>query len=610
MREQRFESTSTNIEKRTISGALSSEATVMRHYGTEVLRHTKEAINLERAQHGIPLLFNHDPSKPIGRVDNFRLDSDGKTRGDLSFSNNKNAQDIWPDVRDDFLNGISLGYLIDDYIETKTGIEAVRWTPKEVSIVAIEADINAGVNRNDPSITLKEGNKMSDIDKKTLTAAAVEAYKTEQATRKAEINQVFENYTGQEYAQLKIRALETDTFTPDQARKELLDLVGRNVTSNTVIIQGGDESEKFTRAVQDSLLVRVGSHTDKQVISNIRQNEFFGLSMVDIARECLQRNNLYKRGMNKMQIVGEALSMRALFGVADFPDLLANTANASIQKAYEETPETWRQWASVGNLSDFKLTDRPNLSAFDDLPIVADKADYTEGSFSDLKESMQLATYGKLFRLTRQAIINDNLDGLGRIPASMARAAARTIGTLVYNVLINNALMNQDSVAVFASAHNNDNDDPLLGVTNAQIEAGILAMALQTDPSGNATLGMFPSFLIVPTSYASNARTVMAAEYEPGTAPGNLQPNPHRGLMQVVSEHRLEAETDKPWFMVADKNVSETVEVAFLDGQDSPTLEQHDPFTYDGVTFKVRIDAAAQAIDYRGMQRFSDLTPV
>ena len=332
--------------------------------------------------------------------------------------------------------------------------------------------------------------------------------------------------------------------------------------------------------------------------------------MIDIARACLERNGILKRGMSQMDIIGEAMVMRAIHGVADFPNLLANVANSSIQMAYEEAEETWRLWARVGNLSDFKLTDRPNLSAFEDLPVVLDKADYTEGSFSDLKESMQLATYGRIFKLTRQAMINDNLDGLGRIPASMARAAARTVGTLAYNVLINNAAMNQDAEAVFSAAHTNDNDDPgSVGVTNAQIATGKLAMSKQTDPSGNATLGIKPSFLLLPTSMADNGRVVMNAEYEPGTAPGNLQPNPHKGLMQVVEEHRLEAETDKPWFMVASKAAAETVEVAFLDGQDSPTLEQDDPFTYDGVTFKVRIDAAAQAIDFRGMQRFSNLTP-
>ena len=41
-------------------------------------------------------------------------------------------------------------------------------------------------------------------------------------------------------------------------------------------------------------------------------------------------------------------------------------------------------------------------------------------------ESIQLATYGKMFSITRQAIINDDLTAFTDIPRKMGRAAART----------------------------------------------------------------------------------------------------------------------------------------------------------------------------------------
>ena len=613
-RATRFNSSDLDTENRTVAAALSSETEVQRFFGTEVLLHEKGAIDLSRAKHGIPLLFNHDPSKPIGRVDNVRLANDGKLRGELTFSNNSLANEIFRDVSEDFLNGVSIGYRIEEFTETDQGIKATRWSLHEASIVAIEADTNAGINRSlDNNENIKtEDSKMSDTDKKKIAADAVTAFKAKEATRQADVKACFKNHTGADFDALESRAIADTDFTPDQVRQEMLTLLGKDTAAaGASTSYGEDEGEKMQRGIEEALKCKVGAETDKSVILSARSNEFFGFSMMDIARVCLERSGHKMRGKSNMQIMGDAFTMgqRAIHGVVDFPNILANVSNASMQMAYEEADETWRKWARVGNLSDFKLTDRANLSAFEDLPVVADKEDYTEGSFSDLKESLQLATYGRLFKLTRQAMINDSLDGLGRIPQSMGRAAARTVGTLAYNVLINNMAMNQDGLPVFDDGHDNDVDSGGSAPTNGLVEQGILNMALQQDPSENATLGITPQFLVVPTSMASSSRVLMSGEFEPGTAPGNLQPNPHRGIMEVVSEHRLERDADKPWFMIAGQNNAETVEVAFLNGADSPTLEQEDPFVYDGVTFKVRIDAAAQAIDFRGMQRFTDQTP-
>lgn len=597
-------------EKRAISAALSSETVVKRLFGTEKLLHRKDSINLEYAQaNGLPLLFHHDPTKPIGRVRNIKLDNDGKLRGQMLFSDNPKAQEIYNDVRADMLTDVSIGYTVDEYDETRTGIEATRWTPREVSITAIPHDAAVGVGRSlDLNDNPKRGDTMSDQDKKAIANAAVEDYKAREKTRKADIEAVFveTKLSGEKYDALKTRAFDDESMTVDQVRGELLKLVSHEAQSHSSpnIQFGTDGADKFQRAVEDSLKVRTDQCRDDNIIKNIRTNEFFGFSMVEIARRCLEVNGLLKPGMTRMEVLGTALTMRAIHGVADFPNILANVANGSMQLAYEEAPETWRMWCRVGNLSDFKVTDRPNLSAFDDLPIVADKNSYTYGSFSDLKETIQLATYGKIFQITRQALINDNLDGLGRIPAAMGRAAARTVGALPYNILEANAAMNQDATALFAAGHNNDNDDNGQGPTVPHVETGRVAMANQTDPSGNASLGILPRWLIVPTEYGTQARNLMKAEYEPGTAPGNLQPNPFQNAMDVIEEHRIDP---GDWFMAGGIGQIETIEVAFLDGQDSPTLEQDDPWTYDGTEMKVRIDAAAQALEFRGLQRFSNL---
>ncbi|RLC36590.1 hypothetical protein DRH27_05010, partial [Candidatus Falkowbacteria bacterium] len=421
----RLESVKVNETNRSVSAALSAGAIVKRWFGNEKLVISKESVNLERAAHGLPLLFNHDPQKPIGRVNNVRVDTDNVLRGDLEFSNNELANSVYRDVSEDFLNDVSIGYRITEHLEKDDGIEVTRFDLYEASIVTIPADINAGVNRSiDYNQNLKpnEGLKMSDQEKATIAADAVSAYQATEKTRQADINLAFtDSYRGAEFDELKTRALADDKFTVDMVRKELLDMIGKNTQSVSDVAAHirEDEGDKLTRGITEALTVKIGTNRDDKIITGIRGNEFFGMSMVEIARICLSRSGIKPKSNSRMDIVGDALSMRVMQGVASFPGILENIAHGSMQLAYEEAEETWRTWARIGSLTDFKSASRPNLSAFDSLPVVPDTEEYTFGSFGDINEHIQLATYGKLFEISRQALINDDLDGLARIPGAM-----------------------------------------------------------------------------------------------------------------------------------------------------------------------------------------------
>ncbi|HBP3303557.1 TPA: Clp protease ClpP, partial [Pseudomonas aeruginosa] len=78
--------------------------------------------------------------------------------------------------------------------------------------------------------------------------------------------------------------------------------------------------------------------------------------------------------------------------------------------------------------------------------------------------------------------------------------------------------------------------------------------------------------------------------------------NPIRAFAQVIGEPRLDDSSATAWYMAAKKG-SDTIEVAYLDGVDTPYLEQQEGFTVDGVASKVRIDAGVAPLDFRGLQK-------
>lgn len=351
-----------------------------------------------------------------------------------------------------------------------------------------------------------------------------------------------------------------------------------------------DEDDKFRAGVASGMLIRAG------LTGNDQTNEFRGYSLIEIARAALQRKNVSLKGLDKMAVVAAAFT----HGTSDFTQLLADVATKSMLRGYDEAEETFQKWTSVGNLPDFKAAHRVDLNSFPTLAKVEPGAEYTYATVGDRGETIQLATYGKMFSINRQAIINDDLDAFTRIPNKMGRAAVRTVGNLVYAVLTGNPTMS-DGVALFHATHAN-----LLtaaAISTAAIDAMDAAMAKQTDPTGN-TLNIALAYLIVPRALKGTALQAANNEFEVGTgAKANTATNWMRGAFEVIADARLDGTSVSNWFGAANPTLHDTIEVAYLDGNPAPTLEQQGGWTVDGVEFKVRIDAGVKALDFRGMQK-------
>lgn len=354
-----------------------------------------------------------------------------------------------------------------------------------------------------------------------------------------------------------------------------------------------DEGDKFRAATTQALMARAGldKHDDA--------NQFRGHTLLEVARASCERNGIRVGNMGKMDIVAAAFT-----STSDFPALLTNVAQKAMLKGYEEANETFQNWTSVGILPDFKEAKRLDLNTFPALDQVREGGEYKYANIGERGETIQLATYGKLFAITRQAIINDDLNAFSKIPRLMGRAAIRTVGNLVYAVLTGNPNM-ADGTALFHADHKN-----LLtgaGLSTAAVDALRVAMAKQTDGNASA-LNIRGTKLIVPVALEGQARQVNTAEYEVGaSAKNNTVPNYVRGLFEVISDARIDAAiaagSPLPYFLAADPMVNDTIEVAYLDGIQTPVLEQQDGWKIDGVEFKVRLDAGVKALDFRTMAK-------
>jgi ATP-dependent protease ClpP protease subunit len=386
----------------------------------------------------------------------------------------------------------------------------------------------------------------------------------------------------------------------DAARAKIIDKLaaGDQVeTRNAVRVDvTADGRDRRVEGVQRALMARAGDKSGER-------NEFTGLTLREVARVCLEGQGVRVSGVDPMKLVAMAFNPRMAGGgmhsTSDFAHILENIASKSMLKGYAEAEETFDAWTAKGSLSDFKPTKRVDLGLFPSLAQVQEGAEYTYATVGDRGETIVLATYGRMFSITRQAVINDDMDQFTKIPQRMGRAAKRTIGDMVYAILTSNPTM-ADGVALFHASHANLLTPGAPAV--ATIDAARAAMAKQRDKDSIAVaLNLRPKYFLGPVELEGTIKSLMASEFDPSKT--QRVPNHVRGSLEVITDARLSSNSATAWYTAADPNQTDTIEVAYLNGNEAPYIESKDGWSVDGVEMKVRIDTGVKALDFRGLQK-------
>lgn len=600
----------------TYRASLSSETPVKRFFGTEILDHSSEAIDLSRTQpNGLALLFNHDVDSVVGRVKNIRLDaSTRRLVGDLTFGRSAKAKEVKDDVDDGVLTDVSVRYQINEAVPgdgDPDEILVTNWTPFEVSVVSVPADPNVGIGRGkDMSTKSKGGGDVVDIE------TARSDGRDQERQRIAEIETLFLacRHKGIEFDRLRAECIRKGSSL-EQAQRGLLDLMNRagdddgeptgarggagagTYGGRFPHVSGGDINSELGPAAVDGFLARAGIPVEKP---HPGAQDFTHKRIVDVAEACLIAAGKSTRGWAPNRIIGEALQMRSFVGhtTSDFPGILANVADKAMSVGFQEIASQHRAFIRLGELRDFKPASRVALSEFSNLEVVPEHSEYKHGTYAENAATLTAAKYGKLFAITREALINDDAGAFTAVPRGMAAAAARIERDKVFDTLVSGIAPDGNSVW---TGHNNTGTAGAPSVTT--LDEARKLMRVQKGPNDAAVLDAEPKFLIVPAALETTAKVLVAAQNDPaeGTTTAFSSPNPFRGVLEVITSAYLDGSSATAWYLAADPNIRDTIELAHVGGQSRPYLESRDGWTIDGVEYKVRHEFAVGIIDYRAL---------
>ena len=585
--------TSWNPETRTLEVVFSTGADVPR---MDVRGGFVERLSLEQdwsAFIGAPVLNSHrrgDLTDVLGSVQKaWTVGGNREARAVIRLSRRADVDPIIQDILDGHLRGVSVGYVIHDWKETTEAGQrvktATRWSPVELSIVPIPADRQAtirGETMTAPTVSADPAfANPPAAAAPTITAPADRAAVNAEIRSIANVAQLDQGWVNSQVdASATVETARAAAFEAMRTRS-----AGAAQVRTTTISVGVDHTDPSMRAAAIGEALYARSHPAH--VPSEPARAYLGLSMPEIARDCLRTRGVATGGLSSAAVIERALS------TSDFPLILGDAVGRTLRDGYRTATAAVRQLGRQTTNRDFRAKHRLQLSEAPTLEKVLESGEFKYGGLAEAKESYKIDTFGRIISITRQSLVNDDLGAFSDLSRRMGRAAAAFEAQFLVNLLTANAGSGpalSDGLGLFHASHGNTGTVVL---STESLTAARVAMRRQKGLVAEP-VAVTPKSLLVPPELETQAETLVAA-----IAPAKVDDvNVFTSKLSVVVEPRL-ADTGR-WYLVADPAEVDGLEYAYLEGEPGPQIETQAGFDVDGVKVKVRLDFGAGFVDWRG----------
>jgi len=301
---------------------------------------------------------------------------------------------------------------------------------------------------------------------------------------------------------------------------------------------------------------------------------------------------------------------QATLQTGDWSQIVADAMNKRLVRDYPLLGlDTWRQFAEVVPLSDFKTQHRVRWGGYSNLPVVAQAAPYLPlTSPTDEEATYVPAKHGGTEGVTRELIMNDDIGALRGLTRRLTRAGFQSVHEAVYDIIkpalttesVGSPTLIYDGTALYTTAHGNK-ATTAMGTDGVAIFAMRLRMAKQADMDNSKRLALKLGYVLTPPDLEESAYKSLVAAFGQTNMTETFVQN--QRIQNITVDYWTDA-TD--WAGVArDKG---GLEVGFVNGQDTPEIFVSDLpnvgswFTNDVITYKIRYEWGIAVLDYRYFQ--------
>ncbi|MGM4983248.1 prohead protease/major capsid protein fusion protein [Rhizobium sp. 11_C7_N12_5] len=620
-----FRSETLNAEDRTVWAVAATETPVRRAFGDEVLRCAKTAVIADRLQ-GLPVIDSHNSFSVLsilGQVVESRFEG-RNLLVKIAFANNERGDAAFALVRDGMLHKVSVGYRIHKIEESTSRdgaplVTVTRWEPMELSLVSVPADPNATIRgkikmAKKPATTrssvqrvhneileddIEAGHEHDDdghenAGQRSFSVDGMRSiiemrnYAARSGISDGDFDKIMSRSNGSIdvlRASLFERLAERDLSTSVDSRMSLDQFSGQ-----------GHRANEAETAVIDALAARLGAKPSMQT------NPLAGRSTVEIGRHWLEERGVSTRGMDDVRIADTLISGRSIGGfsgrgihtTSDFPMLLQAAGNRALLQRYEPLTSPLKALSTKRNARDFRQQSFIRPGEAPKLKKVLESGEITAGSLNEDSRGLKVETYARLFNISRNALVNDDLGAFIDFLGAFAQSAAETEGDLFASLLTANdhkGMTLSDDLPLFHASRNN------LASAGSAITIDALsdarkAMRLHKNVNGTGTAGVVPAVLLVGPEKETEAEKIVTQI----NATNQSEANPFAGKLRVMVENRFEG---PGWYLFADPTTRPALMHGYLQDFEGPQLESKEGWDVLGTSFRCILDFGCGVFEWR-----------
>ena len=402
------------------------------------------------------------------------------------------------------------------------------------------------------------------------------------------------------HSEIEAKALE-EGWTPEKAELEVMR--ASRPKAPAAHVHGGNE---FTPRVVQAAIMQAGKY-------NGVEKEFTD-------QELQAAHTAYRGRIGLQQIIVEAAHaggyaggpfairgdlqgvLRAAFSTLSLPGILSNSANKFLLQGYTNVESAWRSVSAIRSVNDFKTNTSYRLTGAMQFEKVGPAGTIPHGTTDEQSFTNKAETYGKMYAITRQDIVNDDLGALSSIPRMIGRGSALKLNDVFWTEFLDNS-------SFFASGNSNYFTGASTNLQSSSLKTAVQKFMDQTDEDGKP-LGAMPKFLLVPTAEKVTADELYTSTNlnTGGSSTTDKVPNRNvfAGMYQPITSAYLSNSSytgysSTAWYLLCDPNDIAVIEVAFLNGQESPIVESADAdFNTLGIQMRGYFDFGVAKQDYRG----------
>jgi phage major head subunit gpT-like protein len=351
-------------------------------------------------------------------------------------------------------------------------------------------------------------------------------------------------------------------------------------------------------ACQSGRLTGVEKSFSPQVLEAAHKKYKGGIGLSEMLIEAARANGYEGRTTFRDDSYSRPI-LRAAFATHDIADVLSATVNKFLLQGFTTVDTSWQRISTTRSVSDFKTVTSYRLTGGFKFEEMSGKSEFKMASAGNIKYENAARTYGIATNLSREDIINDDLSALTQVPTRIGRGAALKLNEVFWTAFLDNSTF-------FSAGNNNYSSGSSTAFGIDGLTAAELLFLNQTDDDG-FPLAVSPSILLVPTSLNAKALQLKGSTEIRDTNSNKSYPtaNPHAGKYEIIttpylSNSSFTGNSTTGYYLLASPADLSTVEVAFLNGVQQPTVEQADlDFSLLGIQMRGFFDFGVAKVEPR-----------